>query len=196
MTNRDFAVLAFRLLGVWFVAYALIGLANLPYVWDSTHDETRRFTIAAVCLPSLVTLGIGVLVWMSAEWFALGTFPIASTHSPSSDPLRSETLLATAFAIIGTFLIAESLPALVSSLALFVQSYTATTSILGRDAEQRHVLWSAAIKANTAAGIIRLVIGLALLAGPARLSAAVASIRKDLRGTLGDAEGPENGPTP
>src|SRR5260221_4648974 len=25
---------------------------------------------------------------------------------------------------------------------------------------------------------------------------AVASIRKDLRGTLGDAEGPENGPTP
>src|SRR5258706_6361782 len=196
MTNRDFAVLAFRLLGVWFVAYALIGLANLPYVWDSTHDETRRFTIVAVCLPSLVTLGIGVLIWMSAEWFASRTFPIASTHSPASDPLRSETLLATAFAIIGTFLIAESLPALVSSLALFVQSYTATTSILGPDAEQRHLLWSATIKANTAAGIIRLVIGLALLAGPARLSAAVASIRKDLRGTLGDAEGRENGPTP
>src|SRR5712672_3129590 len=133
MTNRDFAVLAFRLSGVWFVAFALIGLANLPYIWDSTHDETRRL-IAAICLPSLVTLGIGVLIWMSTEWFASRTFPIASTHSPSSDPLRSETLLATAFAIIGTFLIAESLPALVSGLALFVQSYTATTSILGRDA--------------------------------------------------------------
>ena len=196
MTNRDFAVLALRLLGVWFVAYALIGLANLPYVWDSTHDETRRITIAAICLPSLVTLGIGVLTWMSAEWFASRSFPVAPAHSPSSDHLRGETLLATAFAIIGTFLIAESLPALVSSLALFAQSYTATTSILGRDAEQQHLLWSAAIKANTAAGITRLVIGLALLAGPARLSAAVASIRKDLRGTLDDAEGPENGPTP
>jgi hypothetical protein len=196
MTNRDSAVLAFRLLGVWFVAYALIGLANLPYAWDSTQDETRRLTIAAICLPSLVTLGIGVLIWMSAEWFAARIFAVAPAHPLGSDPLRGEMLLATAFAIIGTFLIAESLPALVSSVALFVQSYTATTSILGRDSEQQHLLWSAAVKANTAAGITRLVIGLALLAGPARLSAAVASIRKDLRGTLDDAEGPGNGPTP
>jgi len=184
MTNRDLATLAFRLLGVWLIAYALIGLASLPYVWETVPFEGRRFTMGAVFLPSLVTLAIGVPVWMSAEWFAVRAFPESPSDSIKPERLRMEALLATAFAIMGVFFIADGIPALVNSAALFIQSYTATTSLLGRDTAQQNLLWSAAAKAATAGGVARLVVGAALLAGPARLAALVASIRKDLKGTL------------
>ena len=195
MTNRDFAIIAFRLLGLWLIVSALIGLASLPYVWETTSTETRRFTIGAIFLPSLVTLGIGVPIWMSGEWFTMRVFPAAASDSIGPDRLRTETLLATAFAIMGVFFIADGIPALVNSAALFAQSYMSTTSVLGRDIEQQHLLWSAAAKAHTAGGVARLVIGVALLAGPARLSAALASIRKDLRGTLQDEDVSKDEPT-
>jgi hypothetical protein len=188
MTNRDLATLAFRLLGVWLTAYALIGLASLPYVWQTTPAESYRLTLGAVCLPSLVTLAIGVPVWMSAEWFAARAFPEAPSDSIRPDRLRTEAFLATAFTIMGVFFIADGIPALVNSAALFIQSYTATTSLLGRDTAQQSLLWSAAAKAHTAGGVARLVIGAALLAGPVRLAAALASLRKDLRGTLDEED--------
>jgi hypothetical protein len=196
MTNRDLATLAFKLLGLWLIVSALIGLASLPYVWETMPTDTRRLTVGAIFLPSLVTLGIGVPIWMSAEWFAMRVFPATPSDSVRLERLRGEALLATGFAIMGIFFIADGIPALVNSAALFVQSYTATTSVLGRDTEQQHLLWSAAAKAHTAGGVARLAIGVALLAGPVRLSAALAGIRKDLRGTLDDEVGSKDEPTP
>jgi|RhiMetdeSRZDD1v2_1073273.scaffolds.fasta_scaffold206350_1 hypothetical protein len=196
MTNRDVATLAFRLAGVWFVASGVIGFASLPYFWESSPEETRRVTAGFLLLPSLVTLGIGVPLWASAEWFASRTFPVSSSDALAPDRLRGETLVTTACTIIGIFFLADGLPAVVNSAALFVQSYTATTSILGRDAEQQRLLWNAAAKANTAAGVARLAIGVLLLLGPARLSATLAAVRKDLRGTLQDDEPGTGTPTP
>jgi hypothetical protein len=195
MTNRDAAVLAFRLLGLWLIASALIGLASVPYIWDTTPAEARRLTIGAMFLPSLVTLGVGVPVWFCAEWFASRTFATTSAEPLGLDRVTGQTLLAAALAIMGIFFIADGIPALVNGAALFVQSYTSTGSILGRDVEQQRLLWSAAAKANTAAGVARLMIGLALLAGPAKLTAALTTIRRELRGTLEDEESSEKGPT-
>jgi hypothetical protein len=195
MTKRDLATIAFSLIGLWLIASALIGLASLPYVWETAPAESRRFTIGAIFLPSLVTLGLGVPIWMSAEWFALRVFPETPSDSVRIESLHGEALLATAFAIMGVFFIADGIPALVNSAALFVQSYTTTTSVLGRDTEQQRLLWSAAAKAHTAGGVARLLVGVALLAGPARLGAALAALRKDLRGTLQDEEPSKDEPT-
>jgi hypothetical protein len=95
-------------------------------------------------------------------------------------------LVALASSIVGLLFICEALPIVVNGIALFTQSRVAGASILGPDVEHQRLIWSAAAKANVAAGIARLLIGVALIAGPSRLGAAVARIRKELTGTLGD----------
>lgn len=190
MTSRDVAVLAFRLVGMWLVSSGVIGFAGLPYLWESSPEQARRLIAGFVVLPSLVTLGLGVLLWANAEWFAARTFPVSSGDSLRPDRLRAETLVSTACMIIGIFFVADGLPALVNAAVLWVQSYTATTSILGRDVEQQRLLWGAAAKANAAAGVARFGIGVLFLLGPARLSAVLAAVRKDLRSTLEDDDRP------
>ena len=70
MSNRDVAFLSFKLLGLWLIASAITGAAGLPYVWQSTPAELRGGTLAVLFLPSLVALGLGLPLWLSADWFA------------------------------------------------------------------------------------------------------------------------------
>jgi len=94
--------------------------------------------------------------------------------------------------VFGLVFVGEALPVLVNGAALFTQSRFIGSSILGPDVEQQRLIWSAAAKANVTAGVARLLIGLAFLAGPVRLSAALARMGKELAGTLEDdaAAGP------
>ena len=61
MTNRDVALLAFKLLGLWLVASAAIGIAGLPYYWELQSEALRGMTVFFTVLPLLVAVGIGVL---------------------------------------------------------------------------------------------------------------------------------------
>jgi hypothetical protein len=183
VTNRDVALLAFRLLGLWLVATAAIGVAGLPYYWEPQFDAVRGMTMFFTVLPLLVAVGIGVPIWLSAEWFAGQVFP-DELQPTALDRLRGEPLVALALSIIGLLFVCEALPVVVNGIALFTQSRFAGASILGPDPDQQKLIWSAAAKANVTAGIARFLIGLALVAGPTRLATAVARIRKELTGTL------------
>ena len=186
MTNRDVAFLAFRLVAFWFVANAVIGVAAIPYYWESQPSEIRAITVFYTLLPALVSLGIGLPVWFSADWFADRTFPAEPHEAVQVDRLRGERLLALALSILGVLFVSEALPGLVNGLALFTQSRFLGSSVLGADEEQRRLLWGAAAKANFAGTLARLLIGICLLAGPSRLASAVARIRRELVGTLAE----------
>ena len=185
MTNRDVALLAFKLLGFWLIANTAIGAAQIPYFWEPQFEAVRHITVFFTVLPLLVAVGIGVPVWFSADWFAARIFPDASPAT-RLDQLRGEPLVAVALSVLGVLFVGEALPVLVNGVALFTQSRFIGSSILGPDVDQRTLLWSAAAKANVAAGVARLLIGLALLAGPARLAAALSRIRRELAGSLED----------
>ena len=86
----------------------------------------------------------------------------------------------------GVLLLVEALPTIVHGVALFARSRQTGNSVFGPDLGEQALIWSATAKANLAAACTRLVIGVGLLAGPARLSAAYAGVRKELRGTLAD----------
>jgi hypothetical protein len=58
VTNHDLGILAFKLLGLWLVATAFIGVAGIPYYWEPQFPGVRRFTVFATLLPALVALGI------------------------------------------------------------------------------------------------------------------------------------------
>ena len=94
--------------------------------------------------------------------------------------------MALALSVIGVLFVCESLPGVVNAIALFTQSRLTTSTVLGPDVDQQRLIWSAAAKANVIAAIARFLIGCGLLAGPARLSAALARIRKELSGSLVD----------
>jgi hypothetical protein len=177
--------LAFKLLGIWLIANAAIGIAGLPYYWEPQFDGVRRITVLFTVLPVLVAVGIGVPVWFSADWFAARIFP-AESQPTNLDRLRGQPILAVASSILGLLFVGEALPVVVNGVALFAQSRFAGSSILGPDVDQRSLIWSAAAKANVTAGVARLLIGLSLLAGPTRVSAALGRLRRELAGTLED----------
>jgi hypothetical protein len=134
-------------------------------------------------LPSLVALGVGIPLWFSADWFAHRIFPSSEfSDAGGVRRLRVEPLFALATSVLGLFLVADCLPGLAGSLYLFSESRQ--TGILGPDMERQRLLWDASAKANALAGVVRLFIGLALLAGPARLSAVTSRLRRELQGSL------------
>jgi hypothetical protein len=188
MTNHDAAKLGFRLLALWFMANAAVGVAGVPYFWDPQWENVRAITVFNTLLPALVAVGIGVPLWFSSDTLAARTFP-GGGRAAAAGPLRTETLFALALAVIGVFLICESLPILVNGLALFVQSRSVARGILGPNPDIQSQIWHAGAKANVAAAVTRFVIGAALFAGPANLARLVARVRKEFFGNL--AEEPE-----
>lgn len=197
MNSRDVAVLAFKLLGVWFAAGAVTGLAGVPYLWHAEQPGSMRMVgFVAVLFPSALTIVVGGLLWINAEGLATRVFgphpaDVAANvfgdgpaDAAPRDRLEMQPLFALALSVIGVLMIAEATPMLVYGATMFASSRQ--TSILGPDPAQQALVWDAAAKSNFAAACTRFVIGVALLAGPARLSAAYAGIRKEFRGTLAE----------
>ena len=184
MTNRDFACLSFRLLGLWLVAQAAIGMSTIPYFWEPQFEGVRSLSVLLTMLPVVVSVAIGVPVWMNATWLAVRVFPDESSEPLDFSRLRQEPLFALALSIIGVLFVCESIPVVTNGIALFAQSRMTGSSVLGPDLEQQQLIWSAAAKANALAGVARLGVGLGLLAGPSRLAAAFARLRREFRGTL------------
>lgn len=186
MTNRGVALLAFKLCGLWLIANAAISVASIPYYWEPQFEGVRTMTVLSTLLPAVVAVGIGVPVWFSAERFADRIFPPGSQEGPPTDRLRGEPLFALALSILGVFFVADSVPGIVNAIALFSDSRLAGASVFGPDADQQRLIWSSAAKANSMAAIARFMIGVALVAGPAKLAAVAARVRKELAGTLED----------
>jgi hypothetical protein len=185
VTNRDCAVLAFKLSGLWWIVTALVAAASLPAFWDPSFQGVARFSVFATLLPAVVSFGVGYAAWFAAPWLSMQVFSEGSASAPAPE-LRAEPLFAVALSVLGVAFIAEALPVAVNGIALYYQSRAAGGFLGPTEAEQR-MIWTTAAKANVAAGVARLVIGMTLLAGPARLSAVLFRLRKEMSGTLEDA---------
>ena len=186
MSNRDVAFLSFKLLGLWLIASAITGAAGLPYVWQSTPAELRGGTLAVLFLPSLVALGLGLPLWLSADWFAGRVFARGYASLEARQRPQWQPLFALGASLIGLCLLTEGVPALSSAIYLFGRSLQ--TGVLGPDEARERLVWDASAKANALGGVVRFLIGLALLAGPARLAATVAGIGREFSAPLVEDE--------
>ena len=187
MTNRDAAVLAFKVLGVWLIAGGILlwasTLVAYGYLSPSVAAEvlrTRPSTFLTL-LPSVMRVAVGVIAWRGSGWLAARTFP--NDQGPILAPLRGDRLLAVALSVIGVLLIVEALPSLANSLTLFGISREDSTSVLrsvGRSEADRALIWGATAKANTVASVVRLAIGLFLFYGPAPFVRFATRVRREL----------------
>ena len=50
MTNRDCALLAFKMVGLWFMAGAAIGVSSIPSLWEP--GDVRTMSIAFTLMSS------------------------------------------------------------------------------------------------------------------------------------------------
>jgi hypothetical protein len=199
MGARDWAVLAFKVMAVWFAASGVVGFANVPFAWASSRAmDMVGVAVVATVFPSTLSLVVGALVWINAGGLATRVFgeepavvaarvfgdgPADAAPGPA---IETQPLFALALSVVGVLLLVEAVPTIVHGLTLFVRSRQAGTTLFGPDLAQQALIWSATAQANLAAACTRLVIGVALLAGPTRLSAAYAGVRKELRGTLSE----------
>jgi hypothetical protein len=185
MINRDGAVLAFKLLGLWLMATAVGIAAAVPAFWvDAALEPIRRTGALAGALPAVVGFGVGYAIWFAAEWLAGRIFEEGSAE----ERLRAEPSFAIALTIMGALFIAEAVPVLVHNLAIFHASRDG--GFPGITDESQQFLWTAQVKANVAENLTRLVIGLLLLTGPARLGMAVARLRREFRSELEEPQKP------
>ena len=157
----------------------------MPYLWHTSAEEVGGMTVALMFLPSVAAVGVGVPLWFSAEWFAARIFP--SGGPQAQGPLRGDAVFALGASIIGLLLVCEGVPAISSAVYLFGKSLE--SGVLGPDEARQRLLWDASAKASTLGGT-RLVVGAALLAGPARLSSMFARVRKEFAGSLLDEDEP------
>jgi hypothetical protein len=179
MTNRDGAVLAFKLLGLWLMTTAVGLAAAIPAFWiDAAFEPVRRTGALAGALPAVVGFGVGYAVWFAAGGLAAHIFGEAS----ADDRLRAEPSFAIALTIMGALFVAEAVPALVHNLAIVHASRDG--GFLGLTDESQQFLWTAQVKANVAENLTRLAIGVLLVVGPVRLGAAITRLRREFRGTL------------
>ena len=208
MTTVECAVLAFKLLAVWVTANGLIGMAHVPAFW--TTDQAVGFrgaaTVAAA-FPLTLSIVLGGLVWLNASWLAARVFvdpeDLAARvfgDGPEDPPVprgvaRLEPFFALAVSVIGVLMVVEAAPPIIQGTTLFALSRRAGSAVLGPDPEQRAALWNAVAMADYAGAWTRLLIGVAMLAGPARLGAAYARIRKELKSTLDDDTSEAKPPT-
>ena len=182
MNSHRVAYLAFKLMGFWLLAQAVVGVASMPYIWQSSPDESKGATAAFLSLPWLVSLGIGVPVWLSADWFAARVFPGTKLEAEVTPTLRAAPVFAVGAALIGLQLLTQGLPSLVSASYLFGRSLE--VGVLGPDEVRQRLLWDVQGKASALEGATRVVLGLALLAGPARLSNLALRVRREFGGSL------------
>lgn len=154
MTNRDAAVLAFKVLGVYLVALGIANFAGVPVLWElAPHGEGLK-GIAAATLPAIVMLCVAVSVWYSAEALATRIFPLGD-GSPTGR-LRFEPIFALGLAVLGVLLLCQGIPPLFGALSLFLQSRQ--SGVLGWNPERAAEIWNARVKASVAESSVRILL--------------------------------------
>jgi hypothetical protein len=175
VTNRDVALLAFKLLGACFITLAVVGAANLPILWAPLFARDTppsvpgtAFTLAAPLFPLLLTFGIGYALWFSASWLAERTFPVASAEPLRLDGTWAEPLLTVALSIIGVVLVADALPTVVNVIVL--HSHRDDAASVWRLDGRAEAIWGPGAQATAAGAAARLLAGAVLIGNRTRLS--------------------------
>lgn len=171
MTNRDWAVLGFRLVGFYLATGLAMLVAGLLFRQVVGGRDIAEAVAYAVMLAA---------VWAWADRLASWVFPEESNADLPLEGGLGRQLLVPALSIIGVYLIAEAIPSIVACVGVLVGTGGLGRSVFGGTNPSEDILTYRSIqKANTVAAVVRLVIGIVLLLYPSRITAAVVALRRD-----------------
>jgi len=161
MTKREIAILSFKILSI----YAFIKVIdNVYYTLGSiTSTEDHGANLVLIIAPQLLLVLCGILLWYIAPRLATSVFKSSSIENEPNASLSD--IQTVAFSVVGIFLLAISIPELVSIIVVY------------------NTMWVAGSKEILIKGIIvlsiKIILGLWLLLGSRGLVKFIRSTRRD-----------------
>ena len=185
MRRQELAVLAFKVLAVWVVltsSYALVTTITSLYYFTEGHRLRDALT---GLLGVGITVGVGLMVWLNADWFARHSF-----SSPPSDAgeaqgqISSTEIQGIAFAAIGVLVLTGSIPQLIFWIAMYAFSAigSGSHSVFGPTGspltDQSSQIFDLKAKANIVSAVATTAIGIGLLFRSAVLVRLIQRVRE------------------
>lgn len=115
MTKREIATLSFKVLSLYAFIKVIDKVSSLiNYMYKYSLSEVGVLNFMIFASPLLLMLLCGGLLWFLAPWLASSISKSTAPEDNASASLLS--IQAVAFSVVGLYLLADSLPALVRSI--------------------------------------------------------------------------------
>jgi hypothetical protein len=161
MTKIEIAALSFKVLSIY--AFIIV-IDNIYFTLGSiTRAEDHGANLALIVTPQLLLVLSGIILWFIAPRLASSVFKTPSIeNAPNASLSEIQTV---AFSVVGIFLLAISIPELVSIIVVY------------------NTMWVAGSKEILIKGMIvlsiKIILGLWLLLGSSGLVKFIRSTRRD-----------------
>ena len=176
MHKREIATLAIKLMAMLLAFQAVGSAQSLFNNWHAFPAGTAMSLILPFLLSAGVGLGMGLLVWISADSLAKRVFPEAAdsaTAPPGSH--SSAEIMQIVIAMIGIWLVITAGPSLISNTALYFFAWRAGRfdSVMGgtsyQSSEVFDQVFDVQAKTNIVYVLVQFVIGLMFAINPSRV---------------------------
>ena len=167
MTKKEIATLSFKVLSLYAFIKAIDKLSTLiNYMYKYRLSEVGILNFMIFAAPALLLFLCGGLLWFIAPMLASS---ISKSKTVSEDNAAASLLSiqAVAFSIVGLYMVANSLPAIVRST---IWHFTTASNSMGE---------SSPLVGDIMGSLVQIVLGLWLLFGSRGLVNFINSIRRD-----------------
>ena len=171
MTNRDWAVLLIRLMGIWLGAGLVIDLSRAISLQQVSNRDIAGWIATAVAV---------LAMWSCAGWLAARAFSDVAPDALLAERWSDERRLTLAISLIGVYLTAVSLPTFVGGIIAFALAPREGSVFGGASQDETVRALVFMTKTQTVNGFASVICGLALLSYPRRIAGAVLGARRDL----------------
>ena len=128
MANNGIAVISCRILSLYVLASALIGIGE-PLGLYVSHP--KLYSIWPIATPLLLNISVSIILWVFADFIAKRM--IAEANTKDEDISYSLKYAGLAFAVLGVYLIATAAPSIVRLTYWHISTYDSGYA-LGRNA--------------------------------------------------------------
>lgn len=118
MANNGIAVISCRILSLYVLASALIGIGE-PLGRFVSHPEL--YPIWPVATPLLLNISVSIILWVFADFIAKRMLGEANTKDEETN--YSFKYAGLAFAVLGVYLIATAIPSIVRLTYWYISTY-------------------------------------------------------------------------
>ena len=185
MNARDLATVAFRTIAAWLFVNGIASLSSGLVTWKQNEAQYGKDVALWALAAAAMYMPIGALGWLASDWAAQRSFPASEGGGTTLD--RSD-LYAFASALVGLYLLTDALPQIVNWIIVWRGSRGSALERVASESADGGVTFSVHFKAQLAATLTKMVLGLVLLSGPERIKAVLLRIRRDLSGNLEETQ--------
>lgn len=183
MQKRDVATLAFKVSALYVAFGAATSLEALLNEWSAIRDTgTNLADMLPFFLSAAIALGIGFLIWTSADQIARRVFPENEETVPTGSPRSVADVMVISISIVGLWLVVQAGPGLIYWIAAYgFSSAGSYRSAMGAGVplteHEMEAVFDIRTKATMISELIKLLVGIVCLMAPKGIYSRLDAIR-------------------